>query len=627
MSSSDRRTESSSPRTRTSPSAGLLAALGLVLWGRRGHTAALALALALIPAARAQTAVPGFELERVRLNGGAQHGLLVESGDLLPRFGYRAAITFDYEQDALVLVQSGKRVGAVVSDRVSLHLSGAFSPTDWLDVSLQLPIILQQAGHDVASLGFTPVYSGAAVGTPWLGVRGGLLQERRGNPLDLSLGVALGLPIGTAASLSADGSVSVIPSLGLGKTLASFLRLGGNVSMLIRNARSLSVGSAVSDEVGSLVSTGLVLSTLGSGLRGELSGRVDFPVTRTAVGAELDLGLRYPLFKLLEVYVAGGPGFGALPGTPTFRLLAGVALAPQPSAPAVAKGRACVEGEPYELPACPALDRDGDGVPNGRDRCPEVLGIAALDGCPDVDTDGDGVLDAQDACPKVAGLAALKGCPEPDADQDGVPDSTDACPALAGPSATHGCPDSDGDGLDDSVDACPKVKGVPELKGCPDVDTDGDGVVDRLDACRTEKGVPENAGCPARRKQLVIITKDKLVIKDKVYFATGRSTVLMRSFPLLEQVAAILKEHPEVERLSIEGHTDDRGNHDANVLLSEARASMVRAYLIKAGVQPDRLIARGFGPDRPVESNETPRGRDTNRRVEFMISGAGAPLP
>jgi outer membrane protein OmpA-like peptidoglycan-associated protein len=134
------------------------------------------------------------------------------------------------------------------------------------------------------------------------------------------------------------------------------------------------------------------------------------------------------------------------------------------------------------------------------------------------------------------------------------------------------------------------------------------------------KGVPENQGCPQKEKQLVIITREKLVIKDKVYFDTGKSKIQPRSFPLLNQIARILIEHPDVKRVVVEGHTDSRGSAAANRTLSQARAEAVKTYLVQHGVEAARLDAKGYGPDRPVADNGTAAGREQNRRVEFVIA-------
>ena len=105
-------------------------------------------------------------------------------------------------------------------------------------------------------------------------------------------------------------------------------------------------------------------------------------------------------------------------------------------------------------------------------------------------------------------------------------------------------------------------------------------------------------------------------------FATARSVILPKSFPLLEQVSQILKDHPEVERVSIEGHTDGRGARAMNLKLSEARAESVRQWLIKKGIDAARITSKGFGPDKPISSNDTDAGREQNRHVEFLIIGA-----
>ena len=184
------------------------------------------------------------------------------------------------------------------------------------------------------------------------------------------------------------------------------------------------------------------------------------------------------------------------------------------------------------------------------------------------------------------------------------------------------CPDldDDGDGIPNKADRCPTEKGLPELQGCPAKDADGDGVPDHLDNCPLVPGPASNQGCPLVQKQLVVITRRRLELKQRIYFDTGLATIQRRSFPLLNQVADVLKAHPDLPPLSIGGHTDNKGKPEVNRKLSQARAESVRGYLVKKGVVAGRITAHGFGADRPIDSNLSPTGRANNRRVEFTLT-------
>lgn len=180
--------------------------------------------------------------------------------------------------------------------------------------------------------------------------------------------------------------------------------------------------------------------------------------------------------------------------------------------------------------------------------------------------------------------------------------------------------DADDDGLVDGDDQCPMEPGPMERNGCPARDTDQDGVIDERDSCPTVPGPEQNDGCPEKeKKSLVKITDRKLEIKDAVYFDTGKATLKPKSFPLLDQMATVINEHPEIAHVRVEGHTDNRSGREFNLRLSQARAESVRQYLITKGVAPGRLAAQGFGFDRPVADNATAEGRALNRRTEFMI--------
>jgi outer membrane protein OmpA-like peptidoglycan-associated protein len=131
---------------------------------------------------------------------------------------------------------------------------------------------------------------------------------------------------------------------------------------------------------------------------------------------------------------------------------------------------------------------------------------------------------------------------------------------------------------------------------------------------------------PEPKEKLVKLREDKIEIQQKVYFDTGKATILPRSYNLLDQVVSIIIENPSI-RIQVEGHTDDVGSAEANLELSQQRAEAVKAYLVEQGISPDRLIAKGFGQSRSILPNTNSRNRSYNRRVEFKrldTGGAGA---
>jgi outer membrane protein OmpA-like peptidoglycan-associated protein len=141
-----------------------------------------------------------------------------------------------------------------------------------------------------------------------------------------------------------------------------------------------------------------------------------------------------------------------------------------------------------------------------------------------------------------------------------------------------------------------------------------------VDACPREKGLPNidptKHGCPA----LVRVTEQEIVILEQVQFKTASAEILKASDDLLQQVATVLAEHPEIRRVEVQGHTDNRGGKAYNQKLSERRANAVVKWLVGRGqVDSTRLVAKGFGFDVPIASNDTPEDRQKNRRVQFTI--------
>lgn len=589
----------------------------------------IALALVLALPAFAQAPLPPFSLTRFTLNDAPTLGLTAASGDVLPRQRFRAFITFHYENNPLVLFRDEQRQGALVGNRLSTHLGVSYGFTSWLTAGLEVPIVLTQGGDDLTQVARVVSPDSAGLASPRISVRLGILSQRRAGlvqqaPLDLAFQLATALPFGVGNALAVESGWNVFPQLSAGRDLGP-VRIGGEIVGLIRPTQ-VTLATA-RDAVGSQLGLRALVSSTGEGVRFEGSFHTLLPLSsfETPVGFELLGGLRAPIGPI-ELFLVAGPGFGSQPGTPTVRVYGGVGLRPDLPDPCAGQ---------HTPQQCPDLDDDADGVLNRDDACPlqpeDRDGFQDLDGCPDPDNDADGVPDTRDRCPLQKGPLANNGCPaakvvELDTDGDGLTDAKDDCPTEPGPAERKGCPlkDRDGDTVLDADDACPDQPGPVERKGCPLVDKDNDGTEDKFDNCPEQAGPAANQGCPDKQRQLVIITSDKLIIKEKVFFATAKATILARSFPLLNNVASVLRDHPELQLIRIEGHTDSQGGRDYNVTLSQRRANSVKDYLIHQGVDGTRLQARGFGPDRPADTNATDAGRTNNRRVEFVIRAPGA---
>lgn len=283
-------------------------------------------------------------------------------------------------------------------------------------------------------------------------------------------------------------------------------------------------------------------------------------------------------------------------------------------------------------------DKDQDTILDNVDACPESPedfdGFEDSDGCPeDQDTDGDGIADSKDLCPTEPGLPENQGCPQvvQDKDGDGIQDAVDKCPLdpedFDGFEDEEGCPDydNDQDKIPDVSDKCPTepedIDQFEDEEGCPDYDNDKDQILDVNDSCPNEPedydGDNDEDGCPDTY-ELIVVKDDRIEIKQKVLFASGRSVIRSASYGLLNEVADVLRNSKDMS-IRIEGHTDSIGNDRSNERLSQKRADAVRKYLIGQGINPARLTPVGFGESRPLESNSNPQGRDANRRVEFHI--------
>ena len=109
-----------------------------------------------------------------------------------------------------------------------------------------------------------------------------------------------------------------------------------------------------------------------------------------------------------------------------------------------------------------------------------------------------------------------------------------------------------------------------------------------------------------------------------MYFETGSAELLVRSHSLLDEVALIILDHPEIIHVEVQGHTDSVGRAANNLALSRARAQAVQSYLVSAGVSGQRLSAAGKGETEPLIAEESDEARAKNRRVEFHVKSTSS---
>jgi outer membrane protein OmpA-like peptidoglycan-associated protein len=548
----------------------------------------------LLAATSASAQVTRFDVERLWLDPAATSSMVIGTGEIGAEGVSRLSVAGHWEHQPLVLnnsteyfghgiLEGGKLQNNIVADRLTLHFGAAVSISENLEVSLRVPVVTWQNGSPDR---FIPKLPRSGLGTPGAGLRYVLNRQTEGNGFNAAIAGEVMPNIGDQPAWAGNKFWAFTPRVELGHRFSDVV-VGGQFGALLRS-KPVKVNG---EPLGSEILWGLVAATTGAPLRFEGSVRGNLTTNPWQRSAEILVGARYALCSRFETFILGGPGFFKEPGTPQWRGVLGVAYTGAPKAKPVPKVDPCAPGQAHTPAQCPNLDDDGDGVKNADDACPTVAGLAELKGCPPVDTDGDGIPDNKDKCPTVPGVAELEGCPAVDTDGDGVPDHKDKCPT---------------------------VPGVAELEGCPAVDTDGDGIPDHKDKCPTVAGVAQYEGCPPPKAAINTVTK-KIDILEKVYFDTGKASIQARSFSLLDEVAKVLNDNPQYDKVMVEGHTDSTGPAALNKTLSANRAAAVKAYLVQKGVTEARLESKGFGPDKPIGDNKTAAGREQNRRVEFLL--------
>lgn len=230
-------------------------------------------------------------------------------------------------------------------------------------------------------------------------------------------------------------------------------------------------------------------------------------------------------------------------------------------------------------------DTDNDGLTDGE----EVIKYFTNPLKADMDTDG--LTDKEEL------LIYLTDPKKADSDIDKLSDAEEVIKHTTNPLDS----DTDKDGLNDYEE-------LFTYKTNPlDLDTDGGTVNDKTEIDR---------GTDPLNAEDDVVKVGIPIVLEGIFFETGKSDITAESEFTLRKVLTTLQSYPEIV-VEISGHTDVTGNYKKNLELSLRRANAVRDWLIRNGIDPSRIIAKGYGSDRPIASNETPEGRQKNRRIEF----------
>jgi OmpA-OmpF porin, OOP family len=569
-------------------------------WSAR---AAVALLASLPSTALAQSA--GFAIDRFDPAERGSDWFAADSLDLRGHGRLMLGATGDYAHKPLVLYdRDGDELSSIIERQLFVHVGASFVLWERLRLGASLPVLAHQKGEPGTVNGVPfRAEEGAAVGDLRLAADVRLLGEYR-SPFSLAGGVAVFAPTGKQEAFAGDGEVRVLPRLLLAGDLGNFA-YAAKLGVLYRandagfNGSPRGTEAVVAAAIGYRSNDGKLV--LGPELFGStVVADGDAFFSRRSTPFELLFGAHYKVTDDVRLGAGIGPGLTRGFGSPQLRGLLSLEWAPEPAK------------EPLVLPPAPEKDRDGDGIFDKVDACPDTPGEknadAAKNGCPPGDRDKDGILDQDDACPDEPGIQSddpkKHGCPRPDSDKDGIFDDEDAC-----------------------VDEPGERTANPATNGCPPPkDTDKDTIIDPEDACPQSPGPrdadPKKNGCPAAR-----VEQGQIKILERVEFENNSAKLRPESTRILEAVLAVLTEHPELTKLSVEGHTDNRGGGNHNLDLSRRRAAAVAKWLTDRGIAKERLGSKGLGMTKPIDSNDTDAGRQNNRRVEFhILEKDGAPL-
>ena len=635
-----------------------------------GNLAKLAFCLMLILAAAPQKVLAqdsenatdtSLDVQNYRPNPGPGNYFGVGGSDVTPHLQVGFSLDVNYQHVPLLFQDdiTGEESEAV-SYQATLDFLWSLGLFNILQLGVALPVVVAQDGDGISIIQEGETLAMTAIRDLRIQLKGKILGKGARGGFDskgFGLAIALGLsvPTGDDDNFAGDTNVTADAPVIILDWRNDLVRVSLNLGLRWREMSAVGYDFRLGHQL--LYGVGLAVTPLKQRLLvlAEFEGMFGFEdlsetINRVPMEARLGIGVAVDKHKDLTLIVGGAMGLGNAPTVPVFRIIGSVRYAPgnkdKDGDGIMDRDDRCIDekediDEFEDDDGCPDYDNDEDGVDDMVDDCPndaeDLDGFDDEDGCPEDDNDEDGIPDAEDDCPDEAEdideFEDDDGCPENDNDGDGIADDADKCPMekedMDEFEDDDGCPDTDndGDGLPDSADNCPNdAEDIDEFEdddGCPDPDNDGDGVPDATDECPDEaetlNGFKDDDGCPDKGKSLVLITKDKIEITQKINFKKNSHEIKGKtSFKILDIVADVLKMNANIN-IEVQGHTDDTGERDHNLELSRSRAESVMSYLVEKGIEAKRLEAKGYGPDNPIADNATKKGREENRRVEFKI--------
>ena len=578
-----------------------------------------------------------FSVQRFEPVPGPRNFMSVAGGRTDGEFTWSSALMFDYQRDPFVVKSCFSETNcdaanatqredtAVVSDMLTWNLLASITPIPIIQVGLRVPVaFVSGAGMDfegpTAGGGSGEGIKGAGLGDIALEGKVRIWGEPK-DPIVFAAALDVAAPLGHA---TAEGKyIGNRTPITVGGRGIVDLKLDGftaaaNLRGIYRQDSTFG-DTTIGPEFRWGVAAGYQFHEMFRGIA-EGYGATRFSDVNGTNSVEIDGGIQVlPLEGRLIITAAGGTGLVKGIGVPIARAIFGVAFHyealndddgdgipnDEDQCPTKAEDRDGIA----DSDGCPEDDFDHDNIPDELDNCPlepeTENGYQDDDGCPDVaaDKDGDGIMDDRDKCPEAPGKMTRPehfGCP--DSDQDGVPDHLDQCNGKKedtdGFQDTDGCPDpdNDGDGVLDGMDECADeaeiMNGVDDTDGCPDFgpDADDDGIDDSKDDCpgrpETYNGNADTDGCPDVGGTLVRVNPKAISAQVPIRFR-GSKIADPTTRKALDGLAAALTNWAAISSVEVLVTTTA-----AEAAQGRPRADAVVAYLVSKGVAKKRLVAQ-----------------------------------